>query len=106
MASASVIQFSKREHVYSVSTTETHRKPKQWEFILRVLSHVQLKTKPLLLGILITLGATMFPAPADLLIAVKQKAYIALLKAILNLIIPFLLLMSNFRFSSNCLVLM
>jgi len=42
-------------------------------------------------------------APANLLIAIKQKAYIALLKAILHFIIPFLLLISNFKFQVTAL---
>jgi len=71
----------------------------------KVLSQVQLKTSPLLLGILITFGAMMWPAPANLLIAVKQKAYIALLRAILSLMIPFLDLMSSLRFSSSRIIL-
>jgi hypothetical protein len=45
------------------------------------------------------------PAPANLLIAVKQKEYIALLKVILNLIILLLDLMSNFRFSKSKIIL-
>ena len=69
------------------------------------LSHVQLKTRILLLGIRMTFGAMTWPAPANLLIAVKQKAYIALLKAILRLIIPLLDLISIFSFSSSNIIL-
>ena len=82
-----------------------HKKTKQWELILNVLSHVQLKTKPLLLGILITFGAIMWPAPASLLMAVKQKAYIALLIPNLSFIIPLLERMSSCRFPKRCFIL-
>ena len=102
---ASFTHSSMIQWAHQGSFPAQHRKPKQWEFMRKVLSQVQLKTSPLLLGILITFGAMMWPAPANLLIAVKQKAYIALLRAILSLMIPFLDLMSSLRFSSSRIIL-